>query len=141
MLPFFLLSNHTQGFTMFLNKPIDTPTSLMDQAAQTTDQAIKSTQQVATEALATLTDALQNLHHQALPIAERTQAQVSALTHRGLDNVRETSHQLRLKAEHASENTVAYIKHDPLKSVLIAAATGAALMALINLVSDARNRC
>jgi ElaB/YqjD/DUF883 family membrane-anchored ribosome-binding protein len=125
---------------MFLNKPADTPTSLIDQAAQNADQAIKSTQQVATEALEALSDALQDLRHQAMPIAERTQAHVSALTQRGLDSVRETSHQLRLKAEHASDNTVAYIKHDPVKSVLIAAATGAALMALISLVSDARNR-
>jgi ElaB/YqjD/DUF883 family membrane-anchored ribosome-binding protein len=125
---------------MFLNKPVDTPASLMDQVEQTADQAIKSTQQVATEALETLTDALQTLRHQALPVAERTQAQVSAIAHRGLDSVREASHQLRLKAEHASDNTVAYIKHDPVKSVLIAAATGAALMALISLVSDARNR-
>jgi hypothetical protein len=35
---------------------------------------------------------------------------------------------------------MAYIKHDPVKSVLIAAATGAALMALISLVSDTRKR-
>jgi ElaB/YqjD/DUF883 family membrane-anchored ribosome-binding protein len=125
---------------MFLNKPTDTPTSLIDEAEQTVDHAIKSTQQVATEALETLTDALHNLRHQAMPIAERTHAQVSELTQRGLDSVRETSHQLRLKAEHASENTMAYIKHDPVKSVLIAAATGAALMALISLVSDTRKR-
>lgn len=125
---------------MFLNKPVDTPTSLMDQAAQTADQAIKSTQQVASDALETLTDALQDLRHQATPLAERTEAQVSAFTQRGLNSVRETSHQLRVKAEHASESTVAYIKHDPVKSVLIAAATGAALMALISLVSHNRNR-
>jgi ElaB/YqjD/DUF883 family membrane-anchored ribosome-binding protein len=125
---------------MFLNKSADTPSNLIDQAVQTADQAIKSTQQVASEALETLTSALKDLHHQVTPLAEHAEAQVSAFTQRGLNSVRETSHQLRVKAEHASENTVAYIQHDPVKAVLIAAATGAALMALISLVSHTRNR-
>jgi len=51
-----------------------------------------------------------------------------------LDSVRDTSRQLRDKAQHASDSTVRYIRDDPVKSVLIAAATGAALMALISLV-------
>ena len=56
------------------------------------------------------------------------------------DRLMDTSHQLRLKAEHASESTVNYIRHEPIKSILIAAATGAALMALISLISGNRHR-
>ncbi|MDD4942648.1 hypothetical protein [Rhodoferax sp.] len=123
---------------MLLKKTVDTPTSLMDDAAETAQQAIKTTQQAASDALDTLTDALQNLSHQALPMAERAQAQASALAKRGLDGVLDTTHHMRRTAEQASESTVAYIKHDPVKSVLIAAATGAALMALISLVSHTR---
>jgi ElaB/YqjD/DUF883 family membrane-anchored ribosome-binding protein len=114
---------------MFLKKEAEPSNSLIDQAAQSADQVIKSTQQMAADALATLNGAMQDLRQQATPVAERA-----------LDSVRETSRQLRLKAEHASDNTVAYIKHDPVKSVLIAAATGAALMALVSLVSNARHR-
>jgi len=57
-----------------------------------------------------------------------------------LDSVRDTSRQLRDKAQQASDSTVRYIRDDPVKSVLIAAATGAALMALISLVSHSRDR-
>ena len=46
---------------------------------------------------------------------------VSAMAHRGMDSVRDTSHLLRVKAEHASDSTVNYVKDEPIKSVLIAA--------------------
>lgn len=53
----------------------------------------------------------------------------------GIDRVRETSQQVRESTARASESTVSYIRHDPVKSVLIAAATGAALMALVSLLT------
>ena len=57
-----------------------------------------------------------------------------------LDSVRDSSRQLRNKAQHASDSTVRYIRDDPVKAVLIAAATGAALMALVSLVSHSGDR-
>jgi ElaB/YqjD/DUF883 family membrane-anchored ribosome-binding protein len=45
-----------------------------------------------------------------------------------------------VKAAQASDETVNYIKHEPVKSMLIAAATGAALMALISLFTSRRDR-
>lgn len=56
-----------------------------------------------------------------------------------LDALRARSDQLREKAVRASDRTVEYIKDEPFKAVLIAAATGAALMALVTLVSRSRN--
>lgn len=125
---------------MFQDKSPEQPNGLVDQAVQTADQAIKSTQQAASDALQSLTVALQDLSHKATPALQHAGERVSSLAHRGLDGVQESTHQLRLKAQHASENTVNYIRHEPLKSVLIAAATGAALMALVSLVSQARRR-
>ena len=57
----------------------------------------------------------------------------------GVERVREASHQVRDGASRASEGTVNYIRHDPVKSVLIAAATGAALMALVSLLTRSRH--
>jgi ElaB/YqjD/DUF883 family membrane-anchored ribosome-binding protein len=68
--------------------------------------------------------------------AQRT----NTLTHHGTDSLRETSHQLRVKAEQVSENTVHRIQHNPVKAMLIAAATGAGLMALVHLVSRPHDR-
>lgn len=125
---------------MFLNKSSEKSTNLVDQAAQTADHAIKSTQQAANEALESLAGAVHDLQHQAAPLLGRASDQVSALAQRGVDSVRHTSHQLRVKAAHASDNTVNYIKDEPVKSILIAAAVGAALMALISLISRSSDR-
>lgn len=64
--------------------------------------------------------------------------QAETLTHRGLTAVQEGAVQLRNKAQDAGDVTVRYIQTDPIKAVLIAAATGAALMALAGLISRAR---
>ncbi len=66
--------------------------------------------------------------------------QASQSVDHAMDSLRETSHQLRLKAEQASDSTVNYIRQEPVKAVLIAAATGAALMALAKLLSHLGER-
>jgi ElaB/YqjD/DUF883 family membrane-anchored ribosome-binding protein len=80
------------------------------------------------------------LAEQAAPLLDRATEQMSALTQRGADHVDEASRQLREKARDASEGTVNYIRHEPIKAVLIAAATGAALMALVSLASHSGDR-
>ena len=50
----------------------------------------------------------------------------------GVENVRE-------RALRASDSTVNYIKDEPVKAILIAAAVGAALMALVSLMGRSRD--
>ena len=69
---------------------------------------------------------------------DRAAEQASALTQRGLNAVHDSARQLRDKASRTGEVTTRYIQNDPLKAVLIAAATGAALMALLGLISRSR---
>jgi ElaB/YqjD/DUF883 family membrane-anchored ribosome-binding protein len=125
---------------MFLSKATETSIPLVDRASQAADQVIKSTQNVATQTVDKLAGAMQDLRDDTLPVLNHAVEGVSAFAHRGVDSMRDASHQLRVKAEHASESTASYIRHDPLKSVLIAAATGAALMALVSLLSRNRDR-
>ena len=66
------------------------------------------------------------------------QEQTSQLAQRGIDAVHDSALQLRDKAQHSTDATVQYIQREPIKSVLIAAAAGATLMALIGLMN--RNR-
>jgi ElaB/YqjD/DUF883 family membrane-anchored ribosome-binding protein len=113
--------------------------NLIEQASDSADQAFRATQQAANGAVESVAGSFDALRKQTAPMLERASEQVSAIAHRGLESVRETSHQLRLKAEHASESTVNCIREKPVKSVLIAAATGAALMALVGLVARSRN--
>ena len=104
------------------------------------DSAIKSTQRVTNEALDSLAGSVQDLRHQATPLLNRATEQASAMAQRGMDAVRDGSQQLRDKALRASDGTVSYIKDEPVKAMLIAAATGAALMAMASLMSRSRNR-
>ena len=124
---------------MLLTPTTDKSGNLIDQASHSADQAIRATQQAAIGAVDSAANSLQELRHQTAPALERASEQMSAMAHRGMDSVRETSHQLRLKVEHASDSTVSYIREEPVKSVLIAAATGAALMALVTLVARSRS--
>ena len=64
------------------------------------------------------------------------QAEAAAAT--GMDALRDSSQQLRERAGRATDVTIAYVKDEPVKSVLIAAATGALLMGMVGLVRRAR---
>jgi len=123
---------------MITNKPFEPSNNLVDQTAASADQAIRATQRVANEALDSLSGSVQDIRIQAAPMLNRTSDQIGALTQRGVDAVRDSSQQLRQKALHASDSAVGYIKDEPVKAMLIAAATGAALMALIGLMARSR---
>jgi len=122
-----------------------TPTSsattanrLADQAAQGADDTIRATQRVANETLDRLSDKVHETHDKAAPKLVRMAEQAENLVRRSSDVLREGSHQVREKAVMASDRTVAYIRDEPVKAVLIAAAAGAAMLALVNLMSRSR---
>jgi ElaB/YqjD/DUF883 family membrane-anchored ribosome-binding protein len=125
---------------MSLISDTDKSSHLIEQASRSADQATRATQHAAAGAVDSAAGSLQDLRHQTVPMMERASAQASAMAHQGIDSVRNTSHQLRVKAGHASDTTVAYIKDEPVKSMLIAVATGAVLMALVSLVTRSRDR-
>ena len=113
--------------------------NLADQAADRANSAIRSTQNVTNAAFDRLTDKVEDVRDQAAPLINRLSSQAETAARRGLDAVRDTSAQVRETALKASDSTVAYIKDEPLKAMLIAAATGAALMALVSLLGRSRS--
>ncbi len=125
---------------MIRNQPVVPTNNLADQAAHSADVAIRATQRVASGALDDLAKSVEGLRQEAAPLLDRANEQAHALAQRGMDAVRDGTHQVRERALRASDATAAYIQHDPLKSVLIAAATGAALMALIGLMTRSHGR-
>ena len=84
------------------------------------------------------TTQMTNAGNSALNQATSAIEQASEISHRGAeavkDSLREGIHQVREKAQSVGEQTVCYIQEKPVKSVLIAAATGAALMGLMSLM-------
>ena len=120
-------------------KPFSQSNNLADQAAQGADSAIGSTQRVANEALSSLSDKVQDVRDQAAPVINRVAAKAEELAKRSADVVRDRSQQIKEQAYRAQDMTVGYIKDEPLKSILIAAAAGAALMALVQLLTRERD--
>ena len=91
------------------NNVIDTSHNLINQAAQSADTALRSTQRVANQNIEGVSHSLQAANKQ-----------------------------LRQGAYQISDRTADYIRNEPVKSVLIAAAAGASLVALASLLGRSR---
>jgi ElaB/YqjD/DUF883 family membrane-anchored ribosome-binding protein len=120
-------------------KPFGQTGPEIDQAADSAESALRSTQRVANETLDTLTDKVHDMRDQAAPAINRVAAKAEELARRSADAMRERSEHLKERAHQASDATVHYIKDEPMKAILIAAAAGAALMALISLLGNRRH--
>jgi ElaB/YqjD/DUF883 family membrane-anchored ribosome-binding protein len=80
------------------------------------------------------TSTLPTTAHSVVEQASAALDQAGDLTHRGAEAVREGVQQVRDKAQNMGDHAVSYIKDEPVKSVLIAAAAGATLMGLLSLM-------
>lgn len=103
---------------------------LAHEAAAGAEQAVRSTQHLAQQGLNSLSGA----RAQADSTLHQLAADTANLSHRGMDALRDGGELLREKSVHAREVTTNYIQHEPIKSVLMAAAVGAALMGVIALL-------
>ena len=90
-------------------------------------------------ALDGLADDAQTLGEQVGPALRHAADQASDLTHDGLDALRSTGRHLLSRAHRASDFTAGYVRHEPLKAVLIALAGGALLMAAFGLLTRSRS--
>ena len=95
-------------------------------AAEGADQAIRSTQRFANETLDHLSDTVQRT-----PAAVReTATSAERLAMHSAEALQNHAHDLRYQALMASQQARQKIQHDPLTSVVLAAALGAGLTAL-----------
>lgn len=112
--------------------------NLTDQAAAKTDGVIQSTRNVANSALDSLQSGVDNLRHAAPAALSRAAAQVEDLTRRSLERARDASSQVKQQVAQVGDKSVNWIRDEPVKSVLIAAAAGAAMAALISWLARSR---
>jgi ElaB/YqjD/DUF883 family membrane-anchored ribosome-binding protein len=125
--------------TTLTAKPAATEGSILaDRAAASAHNAIHSTQTAANAVLDRLDGRVDSAHDRAAPLLNRLSNQAETAARRSVEAMRDTSAQIRERALKASDSTVGYIKDEPLKAMLIAAAAGAALMALLGLIGRSR---
>lgn len=118
----------------------DPVNAVVDPVTRSADQAIRSTQHAATAALDSIAESAQTLRRETAPLLDRAADRASTLAHRGIDAVKDATHQVRAQAQSTSDRTVDYIRAEPVKAVLIAAAAGAALTGAVVLLSRSRDR-
>jgi ElaB/YqjD/DUF883 family membrane-anchored ribosome-binding protein len=107
--------------------------SMVDSVAQTAEQAIRSSQRAVNQAVDHGVDGIHALRARTGAAYDGLTAGAEQLSRRSLEVVREGAHRLRETSRHAADSTVGYIRDEPVKSVLLAAAAGAALLALATL--------
>lgn len=109
--------------------------NIIDQIAQSASRALHSTQQVADDTLDGIDHKVEELRGQVSPRLDHAKQQADAMARQSLQSARDTTRRLRDTAVQVSDGTVQYVRDEPLKSVLIAAATGALLMGLASLLA------
>lgn len=124
---------------MLNTQTAESTNTMAEQAANTATDAIKSTQRATNSTLDSLTNTVQDLRKQAVPLLNRAAESANAYLQQGLEAVHESSDKVRAQARSASARTVNYIKDEPVKSILIAAAAGAVLTALVQIASRSRD--
>ena len=127
---------------MSVNKPQlpaeDQVSAAADRAAEAADSAVNTSRRVANDALDHVESAIHTARANVQPAIARIASQAETLARKSLDAVKDGAYHVRARAQNLGDVTVRYVKDEPVKAVLIAAATGAALMALLSLVNSAR---
>jgi ElaB/YqjD/DUF883 family membrane-anchored ribosome-binding protein len=116
----------------------DTANDLTWRAARTADQALAATLRGAADATRSLREGVDTLHNQTGSALTRAAAQAEALSRDGLERARRASEAARAQAQRMGDQTVGYIKDEPVKAVAIAAGVGALAALLVGWLGRSR---
>lgn len=117
---------------------IDNAAPKAEKLAVKAEGAIDATKAAADDALDHLKSNVSDLRKSVPDALSRAASQVDELIKRGMDKARDTKAVVCDRATEASEQTRGYIRDEPMKSVLIAAAAGATLAAVITWLGRSR---
>ena len=121
-------------------------TSLSNASASTSDHfnraaaSLKAAERDAQAAIGSAVDGLSSAYGDAKPLLSRWNEKARSAASDGYDAAREQAAALRDRSQRAVESTRGYVADEPIKSLLIAAAVGAAVIALVEVVRVRRNR-
>ena len=111
----------------------------VNKAADSVQDGIRSTQRSASQALDKVADKADDMRSTAAPMLDKVGDQAQKLVQQGREVLQDTTKTVREKANQASDMAVAYTKDEPIKALLIAAASGALLMGLVSMMARSRD--
>lgn len=115
-----------------------TSEQMVDMAADKADQSVSSAKRIANETLDHLQDGIARVREGVPSAVARTASQVEEIARRSAERARELRDDVSHKVERATDQTVGYIKDEPVKAILIAAGVGAALALIIGSLSRSK---
>jgi ElaB/YqjD/DUF883 family membrane-anchored ribosome-binding protein len=127
-----------ESINVIPDKLIGQVSALSSHATRAAEDSVKSAQRFSEDAVENLTRAMENIHHQTAPWLKQAGGDLNSMVQRGMASAQETTKLVQehtLKTKQSAEH---YISTEPVKALLIAAASGAALMALISLASRSK---
>lgn len=111
----------------------------VDKAANATKEAIGSTQQTAGRVMDKVTDKVDDVRSQMKPTMDNISDTVTSAMEKARVALHDATDQMREQAQQASDAAIGYTKDEPIKAMLIAAATGAVLMAAVSVMVRSRD--
>lgn len=121
--------------TIFNPASRELATDLAQKAVDKTDQAITATKNAVSDTANSVRDGLDHLQESSHSAMTYAASQADELAHKGMEQARRASTAIRETAQETGDRTVAYIRDEPIKAVLFAAAAGA----LISMLLGSRN--
>jgi len=119
-------------------KVADSARHVADDVLQSAQDAVQSTRDAANNSLEKAEQSVRALRSQTDPVIDDLAARAQELASRSIDYCAETSARARRQMQEAADATTKYVAEQPGKSLVIAAASGAALATLVLWMSRRR---
>jgi len=117
--------------TINTNKAASSARNLSDDVVQSADKALESTRNFASDSLDKAGNKVRELRQDVDPLVEQITARAQELANRGIEYASDAKYKAQQRLSQYADATGRYVADQPVRSVLIAAATGAAIAALI----------
>jgi ElaB/YqjD/DUF883 family membrane-anchored ribosome-binding protein len=112
---------------------------MADKAADKVQGGIREAKSATKQAGAALSNKIDELQQDAAPVINKAFDRVKSMGRQGMEAVGDAAQRTRDAASNASDSVIAYTKDNPVKALLIAAASGALLVSLLNVLRSSRD--
>ena len=108
---------------------------MSDRTADRAEQSLRTTRRAAQDSLDSMQQGVARTRENVTQAVNSAADRVESATRQGIERAREMSETMRDQMTRASDQTAEYIREEPMKAVLIAAAAGALVALLVNAMS------
>jgi ElaB/YqjD/DUF883 family membrane-anchored ribosome-binding protein len=112
----------------------------VDDISRQAHDGVNAGQRYVHQAVDRLADRAADWTDQAAPVVDRVTEKARGVARQGAQWARDNTDRVREQVARASDRTVGYVRDEPVRSVLMAAAAGAVLFAIVRLLSGRSDR-